>query len=120
MRRLLDRPLQAIGGSALLLGLISLFATPAISQQPATNANLCSTATQSCSDAILSDGPLSVSTESSQLDVGGTRALTLEQISNLLNEQADLEESSTQLGIGPVNINSGDRDSLGVRDNVRD
>ena len=68
----------------------------------------------------MSDGPLSVSSEeNSQLDLNSSRELTLEQISDSVNEQTQLEDS-TRLGVGPFNINSGDRDRLGVRDNVRD
>ena len=118
-----SQPLSSIiSSTAIGLGLTSLLIAPAIAQQrPAANTNLCSTATQSCSNAILSEGPLSVSAgESSQLNINRTRAVTLEQISNEVNEQTELEEASTRLGIGILDINSGDRDRLGVRDNVRD
>lgn len=124
MKELLTKPsptLVQLSSAAIGLGIASLLVAPAIAQQPATSNNLCSTATQSCSNAILSEGPLSVSTDgSSQLDINSSRGLTLEQISNSVNEQADLEAESTRLGVGPFDINSGDRDRLGVRDNVRD
>ena len=109
-----------VGGFASLAA--SSIARPAAAQQrPSAETRACSTATQSCSNAILADGPLSVSAgESSQINVDGTRGLTLEQISNMVNERTDLGEDTTRLGIGPVEINSGDRDRLGVRDNVLD
>ena len=69
----------------------------------------------------MSDGPLSVSAdEESQLDINSSRELTLEQISDSVNEQTQLEDTSTRFGVGPFDLNSGDRDRLGVRDNVRD
>lgn len=116
---------HTISSALLAAGLIGfgwLLAVPAIAQQrPNTNATVCSTSNQSCSRAILSDGPLSVSSDGeSQLVIDSNRELTLEQISESVNEQAQLEDASTQLGVGPFNINSGDRDRLGVRDNVRD
>ena len=111
-----------VGSSALGISAVGLLATPAIAQQrPSADTGVCSAATQSCSSAILADGPLSVSaSQSNQLIINSARESTLEQVSNSVNEQSSLENNVIRLGIGPVDINSGDRDRLGIRDNVRD
>lgn len=102
--------------------MIGLLATPAIAQQrPTADASVCSTSTQSCSNAILADGPLSVSADRrSQLSTDSTSGSTLEQVSNSVNEKTRLEETSTRLNIGPLEVNSGDRTGLGIRSNVQD
>ena len=111
-----------VGSSALGISTVGLLVAPAIAQQrPSTDTSVCSAASQSCSSAILADGPLSVSaSESNQLITDSARESTLEQVSNSVNEQSSLENSVIRLGIGPIELNSGDRDRLGIRDNVRD
>ena len=113
---------QIVGRSALGIGAVGLLVTPAIAQQrPSADTSVCSAATQSCSSAILADGPLSVSaSQSNRLITDSARESTLEQVSNSVNEQSSLENSVIRLGIGPIELNSGDRDRLGIRDNVRD
>ena len=113
---------QPISGLALGIGLIGLLATSAIAQQrPTADTSLCSAITQSCSNAILSDGPLSVSADGrSQTGLNGASGSALEQASNSVNEQTRFEDAFTRLNIGPLEINSGDRTSIGVRTNVQD
>lgn len=110
-------------GLALGIGLvIGLIAAPAIAQQrPTAGVSTCSTNTQSCSNAILADGPLSVSADgNSQININGSTGSTLEQVSNSVNEQTRPEEASTPLNIGPLELNSGDRPGIGIRTDVQD
>ncbi|MGB3766842.1 MAG: hypothetical protein WA947_09805 [Phormidesmis sp.] len=129
MKELLIKPTPAASPtlspttSSLALGIglvVSLLAAPAIAQQrPTADANVCSTSTQSCSNAILADGPLSISTDRiSQPSLNSTSGSTLEQVSSSVNEQTRLEGAATRFDMGPLEINPGDRLGVGVRTNL--
>lgn len=116
---------QAFIAASSSVGLIGLLAGSAIAQQPSqlppVNTRICTTGNQACqgspANAILSDGPLSVSvSEIRQQNINGTRELVFEQVADSVNDQAQFEETASPTKIGPLDLNPGSSTGIGIRD----